>query len=87
MVHAERAALIEDLQYLDAAQWQRQSLCDGWTIHDVVAHLVDAATTTRLSFVADMVRARFDFDRQNARGVERRRGASPQETLDRLRQG
>lgn len=31
------------------------------------------------------VRARFDFDRQNARGVERERGASPQETLERLR--
>lgn len=31
------------------------------------------------------MRARFDFDRQNARGVERERGASPQETLERLR--
>ncbi|MDT5339714.1 MAG: hypothetical protein QOD90_5219 [Mycobacterium sp.] len=86
MVHAERAALIDDLQDLDAAQWRRRSLCDGWTVHDVVAHLVDTAMTTRLGFVADMVRARFDFDRQNARGVQRRRGASPQETLDRLRQ-
>jgi uncharacterized protein (TIGR03083 family) len=85
MVHAERAALIADLARVDGAQWATASLCEGWTVHDVVAHLVDVARTTRLSFVLAMLRARFDFDRQNAHGVERERGASPQETLDRLR--
>jgi uncharacterized protein (TIGR03083 family) len=85
MVHAERAAMIDDLARLDNAQWEQPSLCAGWTVHDVVAHLVDVARSTRLGFAADMVRAGFDFDRQNARGVERARGASPQETLQRLR--
>ena len=85
MVHAERAALIDDLQRLDEAQWEVPSLCDGWTVHDVVAHLVDTALTTRLGFVAGLIRARFDFDHQNARGVHRHRGASPQETMQRLR--
>ena len=86
MVHAERAALIDDLSHLEGEQWERPSLCDGWTVHDVVAHLVDTARTTRLGFVARLARARFDFDRQNTQGVERERGASPQETLERLRQ-
>ncbi|MEV0620649.1 maleylpyruvate isomerase family mycothiol-dependent enzyme [Nonomuraea sp. NPDC050404] len=86
MVHAERAALIDDLMHLDAARWEEPSLCDGWTVHDVVAHLIDSARTTRLSFVVGLIGARFDFDRLNARGVERERGASPQETLERLRQ-
>ncbi|MGW7315633.1 maleylpyruvate isomerase family mycothiol-dependent enzyme [Streptomyces sp. NPDC054865] len=86
MVHAERAALVEDLERLDQEQWRTASLCAGWTVHDVVAHQVDTARTTRLGFVAGLVRARFDFDRQNARGVERARGASPQETLRRLRE-
>ncbi|MFF8196547.1 maleylpyruvate isomerase family mycothiol-dependent enzyme [Streptomyces bobili] len=85
MVHAERAALIEDLAHLDDEGWEQPSLCEGWTVHDVAAHLVDTARTTRLGFVAGLVRDRFDFDRQNARGVERERGASPQETLQRLR--
>ncbi|MFD1934862.1 MULTISPECIES: maleylpyruvate isomerase family mycothiol-dependent enzyme [Nonomuraea] len=85
MVHAERAALIDDLTHLDDEQWGKPSLCEGWTVHDVVAHLVDTARTTRLGFVVGLVRAGFDFDRQNARGVERERGASPQETLERLR--
>lgn len=86
MVHAERAALIADLDKLTAEEWGKPSLCEGWTVHDVAAHLVDTARTTRLGFVAAMVRARFDFDRQNAQGVQRERGATPQETLDRLRQ-
>ena len=85
MVHAERAALIDDLEGLDVALWEEQSLCGEWTVHDVVAHLVDTARTTRLGFVLGFARARFDFDRQNAHGVRRHRGASPQETLERLR--
>ncbi|MFJ2263722.1 maleylpyruvate isomerase family mycothiol-dependent enzyme [Streptomyces sp. NPDC087844] len=86
MVYAERTALIGDLAHLDDSRWEQPSLCEGWTVHDVAAHLVDTARTTRLGFVVGLVRERFDFDRQNARGVERERGASPQETLQRLRQ-
>ncbi len=86
IVHAERATLIHDLEGLDDKQWEQPSLCEGWTVHDVVAHLVDTARTTRLGFVVGLARARFDFHRQNALGVERERGASPQETLARFRQ-
>ncbi len=85
LVHAERAALIDDLEHVDDHRWEVPSLCGEWTVHDVVAHLVDSARTTRLGFLADLARARFDFDRYNARGVERERGASPQETLEQLR--
>lgn len=86
MVHAERAALIDDLTHLDDEQWETPSLCDGWTVHDVAAHLVASARTTRLGFTVGLVRARLDFHRYNARGVQRERGASPRETLARLRQ-
>jgi uncharacterized protein (TIGR03083 family) len=85
LVHAERAALIDDLEHLDDHRWEVPSLCGEWTVHDVVAHLVDSARTTRLSFLVGLARARFDFDRQNARGVQRERGVSPQETLEQLR--
>jgi uncharacterized protein (TIGR03083 family) len=85
MVHAERAALLRDLDDLKDAQWDEPSLCVGWTVHDVAAHLVDTAHTTRLGFVVGLARARFDFDRQNARGVALHRGRTPRETLDALR--
>lgn len=86
LVHAERQALISDLEHLDDESWERPSLCRGWTVHDVAAHLVDNATTTRLGFVASLVRARLDYDEQNARGLVRERGATHRETLARLRQ-
>jgi uncharacterized protein (TIGR03083 family) len=85
LVHRERRALVDDLEGLTPEQWEVPSLCGGWTVHDVVAHLVDNARTTRLGIVVAMVRARFDFDRQNDTGVAREKGATPAETLDRLR--
>src|SRR6478735_2185201 len=85
LVRREREALVEDLAGLTDEQWELPSLCGGWTVHDVAAHLVDNARTTRLGIVAAMVRARFDFDRQNDAGVAREKGATPAETLDRLR--
>lgn len=85
LVRREREALVEDLAGLTDEQWELPSLCGGWTVHDVAAHLVDNARTTRLGIVVAMVRARFDFDRQNDDGVAREKGATPAETLDRLR--
>ena len=55
-------------------------------MHDVAAHLVDNARTTRIGIVVAMVRARFDFDRQNDEGVARHKGGTPVETLQRLRE-
>jgi uncharacterized protein (TIGR03083 family) len=84
-VHRERAALVLDLADLTADQWRVPTACTGWDVHDVVAHLVDSAKTTRRAFVRDMVAARFDFDRQNALGVTRERRDDPQDTLAELR--
>ncbi|WP_165807012.1 maleylpyruvate isomerase family mycothiol-dependent enzyme [Nocardioides currus] len=39
-VHAERAALATTLARLDDEQWQRPSLCAGWTVKDVAAHVI-----------------------------------------------
>ncbi len=85
VVHHERAALVRDLAALTPEQWRAPTACAGWDVHDVVAHLVDTAKTTRLGFVRGMVTARFDFDRQNARGVARERRDDPWDTLDAFR--
>lgn len=85
LVHAERAALVDDLQIVPPEQWELPSWCAGWSVHDVVAHLVDNARATTLRLAIAMVRARFDFDRQNDQGVARERGHDPAETLERLR--
>ena len=84
-VHHERQALIRDLESLTPEQWAQPSLCPGWDIHDVLAHLVDTAKTTRLSFVRHMIAAKFDFDRANAEGITRERAATPEATLAEFR--
>ncbi|MFD1810758.1 maleylpyruvate isomerase family mycothiol-dependent enzyme [Rhodococcus gannanensis] len=86
IVHTERVALVADLARITDEQWDTPSLCEGWTVHDVAAHLVANARTTRLGLVRDMVRARFDFHRQSEQGVARERGATPAQTLQRLRE-
>lgn len=84
-VHAERRSLARDLEGLSAEQWDAPSLCSGWSVHDVLAHLIDSATATRWGFVRQMVAARFDFDRANDHGVARHRAADPRHTLDAFR--
>lgn len=39
-IHAERRALAEVLGTLDDTQWSHESLCVGWTVHDVAAHVI-----------------------------------------------
>lgn len=43
-VHAERAALADDLADLDGDQWAQPSLCGRWVVEEVVAHLTAAAS-------------------------------------------
>jgi uncharacterized protein (TIGR03083 family) len=85
VVHRERAALVRDLATLTPEQWSAPTACAGWDVHDVVAHLVDTAKTTRIGFVRAMVAARFDFDRQNALGLAAERRSDPTDTLAALR--
>ncbi|MGK7221862.1 maleylpyruvate isomerase family mycothiol-dependent enzyme [Kocuria flava] len=85
VVHAERAALAADLRRVPRARWNTPSLCPGWDVHDVLAHLVDDARTTRLGFLRGLVAARLDFDALNARGIARERAEDPQRTLARFR--
>ncbi|WP_280426458.1 maleylpyruvate isomerase family mycothiol-dependent enzyme [Nocardia carnea] len=84
-VRAERLALIADLEGLGEQQWETPSLCAGWSVHDVLAHIVASSKTSKLGFCWEFARAGFDFDRFTANGVERERGVQPAETLGRLR--
>lgn len=40
MARQERADLADLLAGLSPEEWERQSLCTGWTVRDVVAHVV-----------------------------------------------
>lgn len=82
VVHDERQMLAQDLDALRPAQWRTPSLCPGWDVHDVLAHVVDTAKTSRLGFLGHMVAAGLDFDRANTAGITREKAADPQDTLN-----
>ena len=85
MVHAERAALAEDLAELDRAQWNAGSLRTEFTVREVVAHLTSGASLGPVRWMAGVIRYRFDFDAQVAYRLAQQLGAEDGETLERFR--
>jgi len=80
-IHAERRALADDLAGLSDEQWQTQSLCTEWTVHDVLAHQLSAARMTPPKFVAKFAAAGFNFDKYVAKEVARDGAGGPAATL------
>ena len=81
VVHAERRALAADLEGMTAEQWQTPSLCTGWTVHDVLAHMVSTAKLTPPAFVVGLARSGFRFDRFTAKRIAAERAGGPAATL------
>src|SRR3954465_14209074 len=85
MLAAERAALVAYLPTLSTNDWKCPSPCAGWTVHDLVAHVVAGAETTPLNFGPSMLVSGFSFDKLAAPGIRHRRGAAPEALIDALR--
>jgi uncharacterized protein (TIGR03083 family) len=81
VVHAERRALAADLDGLAPDRWQTPSLSTGWTVHDVLAHMVATAKETPPRFFAGLVGSGFDFGRFTAKRIEAEKAGGPEATL------
>jgi uncharacterized protein (TIGR03083 family) len=86
MIHVERQSLAGDLAGLSEQQWSAPSLCDGWTVRDVLAHLTATAKITPASFFPKLLGSGFSFTRMQRKDIETERGTSPQDTLSRFRE-
>jgi uncharacterized protein (TIGR03083 family) len=84
-IAAERGALAEDLADLSQAEWNARSLCDGWSVEDVLAHMTSAASLTPPTFLLDFASTGFNFPKFAEKGIARQRGATPSETLAKFR--
>src|SRR5215468_1589081 len=60
---AERARLVSLLADLTPEQWDTPSLCAGWRVREVVAHITMPFRTKPLSLLVGLVRAGFSFNR------------------------
>jgi uncharacterized protein (TIGR03083 family) len=61
MIRAERSSLVDALGGLSGADWDKPSLCTGWTVRDIVAHMVATANMTPPRFFAKMIGSGFNF--------------------------
>jgi uncharacterized protein (TIGR03083 family) len=60
---AERARLVSLFADLAPEQWDTSSLCEGWRVREVVAHITMPFRTKPLGLLAGLVRAGFSFNR------------------------
>src|ERR1700761_112369 len=74
MVGAEYLALGDLLEALPASRWDTPSLCEGWRIREVVAHLTMPARYGEAEFMAGLKDCDFAFGRLSNRIAERDAG-------------
>ena len=79
-IAAERRAFGEVLRGLSEADWDAPSLCTGWRVREVVAHMTMPFRYSPPRFLAELARSRGNFARMADR-VARRDGQAPVRTL------
>ena len=84
-IHAERGALAADLTSLTDEQWSTPSLCVGWTVRDVLAHMTATAKMTAPKFLGRFARSGFRFHDMSASEVARETAGPPADTLAEFR--
>jgi uncharacterized protein (TIGR03083 family) len=86
-VESERRALADVLDTLTPEEWRTPSLCGGWTVQDVVAHMTLTSRLSRLDAVLAVLAARGDINRMiDTKARERAAQYSPAELAAQYRE-
>lgn len=86
VISAERRAFADTLEALTPEQWATPSLCGGWTVKDVAAHMLVGPTASMPEFLVAMATSRFDFHRANLKLTASRAKGSPHELVALIRE-
>ncbi|TMR07425.1 maleylpyruvate isomerase family mycothiol-dependent enzyme [Actinomadura soli] len=81
----ERADLAAFLETLTPEQWEAPSLCEGWRVRDVVAHMISYEDLGVRDLAGRLAKGRFTLNRTNAVGVADSGALTPDELLAMLR--
>jgi uncharacterized protein (TIGR03083 family) len=84
-VAAEFASLAGLLAAASDAQWDTPSMCEGWRVREVVAHMTMAARYSEDEFMAELRRCEFDFTRLSNEVATRDAGLPTDELVASLR--
>lgn len=84
-IHAERAALADDLAGLSDSRWATGSLCGGWTVHDVLGHMTATAKMTPPRFFSRLAGSGFRFGVMADKNIRDETRGGPAATLAEFR--
>lgn len=79
-VRRERLGVADMLEQLSPEEWRHPSLCVGWTVREVAAHLTMQDNIGPLNPLIDVIRSGGNFNRMADR-TARRKAAEPTEKL------
>jgi len=80
-----RRDLLALLEQLDPGDWDKPTLCEGWHVRDVAAHVASGPDFTWRTALPRLVRARGDVDRLIDEGAREAGQREPAEILEHLR--
>ena len=81
LVGQELRRLRDALATLPGAAWDGPSLCEGWTLRHVIAHLTMASRYSPEAFGRELAADEFDFGRMSDRLAERDSARTPEQLL------
>jgi uncharacterized protein (TIGR03083 family) len=84
-IHAERKALLDDLEPLTDEQWATPSLCGEWSVREVLGHMTATAELTSGKFVGSLVGSGFRFNTMSAKAVATQVEGTPADLLARFK--
>ncbi|MFF3890417.1 maleylpyruvate isomerase family mycothiol-dependent enzyme [Streptomyces sp. NPDC001914] len=84
-VRATRLRIADLLEQLTPAEWEQESLCQGWRVRDVAGHLALVPTVTTWNMIAAAPRARFSPDRINTALARRHGSRDPADLIATIR--
>jgi uncharacterized protein (TIGR03083 family) len=84
-ITAQRRDLTEMLAALPEQEWDRSTLCAGWRVRDLVAHVTMPFRYSAARFVAELARSRGNFNAMADRCARRDGTAPPAQLLAALR--
>jgi uncharacterized protein (TIGR03083 family) len=86
LARAEREEFAAFLERLSPEQWQAPTLCEGWRVRDVVAHVISYDELTRAGLMKRFIKGGLLVDRTNAVGVADYADRTPEQLIALLRE-
>jgi uncharacterized protein (TIGR03083 family) len=86
LIHEHRQKVGDVLGTLTDAEWDAPSLCAGWRVRDVAAHMVETHLMTPPKFLGRFLASGFRFDTFAANGVAQHTTQTPAQLLAQYRE-